>query len=77
MLNDLGVLQSWNGDHREATKTLSQARDLYRAFGNLLGEANALTYLGSLQGRADHLEVAMASLTRALELHRATGNHVG
>ncbi|WP_327586793.1 tetratricopeptide repeat protein [Nonomuraea sp. NBC_00507] len=77
VLNDLGVLQSWAGDHREATETLSRARDLYRASGNLLGEANALTYLGSLQGRADDLVMAMASLTRALELHRATGNRIG
>ncbi|MFF4198734.1 ATP-binding protein [Nonomuraea sp. NPDC001831] len=77
VLNDLGVLQSWAGDHREATATLSRARDLYHASGNSLGEANALTYLGSLQGRADDLEMATASLTRALELHRATGNRIG
>lgn len=64
------------GDHPEqAPASCEDAYNIFMAAGNWLGAADAVRLLGDRQGSEGHLEEAIATYQRALEILRGTGEH--
>ena len=63
-------MQDLTGDYLAAAANLQQALRLSRALGDRLGEANALSRLGSVQRLTGDILAATASLDQALRAVR-------
>jgi DNA-binding SARP family transcriptional activator len=70
---------AWSGreDYRQALSHASSARSLFRALGDPLWEADALSSAGAYQARLGQLGEARASCEAALTLHRQHGFREG
>jgi DNA-binding SARP family transcriptional activator/tetratricopeptide (TPR) repeat protein len=70
---------AWSGreDYRQALSHASSARSLFRALGDPLWEADALSSAGAYQARLGQLGEARASCEAALALHRRHGFREG
>jgi tetratricopeptide (TPR) repeat protein len=65
------------GRHEVAGEHLQQSLALYRAFGNLVGEASVLDGLGVVLTRLGEPEQATRHLQRSLILFRGSGDREG
>jgi tetratricopeptide (TPR) repeat protein len=77
-LKNLGVLDTWHGNYREAAAKLGSALGLYRQLGDRLGQARTLSNLGGIVDfRQGHLEQAISQLRQAVALFRDIGDRFG
>jgi len=74
VLHHRSLVAALEGRCAEALRAAAGARDHYRAAGNRVGHANALTDVGWYLGRLGHHEPAAAMLEEALSRHEAHDN---
>ena len=60
-----------------AARAAHQAMAIYRAEGDVLGEARALAQVGGIESSRGRYDDAAAALTRAMEMQEAGGDHEG
>ena len=77
MLLGLGELERMLGRNDEARAAYTEARALYRAVENRLGEANVLLGLGELERMLGRNDEARTAYTEARALYRAVENRLG
>jgi non-specific serine/threonine protein kinase len=71
---NLGVIASYQSNHRLACSLYEQAVPVFRELGNRVGLANALANMGMAAGELGDYALARARLEEALQLRRELGD---
>ena len=77
MLRGLGDLERKLGRNDEARTAYTEARSLFKAVGDRLGEANVLRGLGELESKLSRNDEARTAYTEARSLFKAEGDRLG
>ena len=75
-LNQLALLEIWEGDNSSLIQLLDEARNLYRQLGDEMGEGTVLSYYGRLAFSQGQYEQALSYYNDSIALIERSGDTV-